>query len=520
MTTLIPKFKQNGIGAVNRAINLKLQESVSVKDFGAVGDGVTDDTTALQNAINYAVQYKVKLNVPPGIYVTTAQLNASYTTGKYLTIEGICEGFDGQGPATIYYNGATNAAISVLYVDSLSRVTIKGIEFYANNKAGTAFYCNPANGLGNAAYNWSFSNVNFASATEQGFFIAGTTDGANFVFTSCDFYQNTKGYNSANQNALTQTFIGCNFQCTPQASASVTSANIGINLIGGSFTAISCTFTNNWIDIYITIGYCVLEGCWSEQSRQFLVTDNRTNNRFISINGCIVSSFPWCWWKINEANRPQPANNISQWSAISMDQESLALTITNTTFNDVFNGANTGVVAPLSITGNQINVLVPSGKLKPVNITTSGVHFQNGVNSYTTFNKNIVNNIFGAFLFQRTGRMNYVKDSFSAPAALSGGTVDLAITAASVYWLSLTASTIIKPPTIISVGDKCTYIIIQGNGGANTITFNSSLVSGGTSGVFSPAVGAGVISSITFEYTNDATYPWFEISRNLSLQHS
>jgi hypothetical protein len=33
MATLIPKFKQTGTGAVNRAINLKLAETVSVKDF-------------------------------------------------------------------------------------------------------------------------------------------------------------------------------------------------------------------------------------------------------------------------------------------------------------------------------------------------------------------------------------------------------------------------------------------------------------------------------------------------------
>jgi hypothetical protein len=52
MTTLIPKFKQPQTGAVNRDFDLKLDEYVAVTDFGAVGNGTGDDSTAIQNAIN------------------------------------------------------------------------------------------------------------------------------------------------------------------------------------------------------------------------------------------------------------------------------------------------------------------------------------------------------------------------------------------------------------------------------------------------------------------------------------
>jgi hypothetical protein len=52
-----------GIGAVATTVQAKLRETVSVKDFGAVGDGVTDDTTAFVDAFAAGTTY-----VPDGSY--------------------------------------------------------------------------------------------------------------------------------------------------------------------------------------------------------------------------------------------------------------------------------------------------------------------------------------------------------------------------------------------------------------------------------------------------------------------
>ena len=73
MTTLIPQFDlKNGgstpTGAVNRAINLKLAETISVKDFGATGNGTTDDTASCQAAINYGIANGVEVVFPIGNY--------------------------------------------------------------------------------------------------------------------------------------------------------------------------------------------------------------------------------------------------------------------------------------------------------------------------------------------------------------------------------------------------------------------------------------------------------------------
>jgi len=71
-------FLATGSGAQTVSVNSKLAETVSVKDFGAVGDGVADDTTAIQAALNAGSGKNVTL--PPGTYRTSAVLQIPANT--------------------------------------------------------------------------------------------------------------------------------------------------------------------------------------------------------------------------------------------------------------------------------------------------------------------------------------------------------------------------------------------------------------------------------------------------------
>jgi len=93
-------FKQSNslgflTGAVARTVNDKLQEIISVKDFGAVGDGVADDTAAIQAALDTGKT----VYIPVGTYTISALI---YTTSYGQIVFG--DGID----QTIIQNSTNN----------------------------------------------------------------------------------------------------------------------------------------------------------------------------------------------------------------------------------------------------------------------------------------------------------------------------------------------------------------------------------------------------------------------------
>lgn len=64
----VPTKTADGHDAAHRALHDRLRRFIYAPDFGAVGDGVTDNTMMLQNAINRAEGGLVLL--PPGLFIT------------------------------------------------------------------------------------------------------------------------------------------------------------------------------------------------------------------------------------------------------------------------------------------------------------------------------------------------------------------------------------------------------------------------------------------------------------------
>lgn len=79
--TLVDAAHVSGRGvAPQRTLATKLAETASVQDYGATGDGVTDDTKAFQAALASGTSV---LFIPPGTYILSAPLVIPPTTSVY-----------------------------------------------------------------------------------------------------------------------------------------------------------------------------------------------------------------------------------------------------------------------------------------------------------------------------------------------------------------------------------------------------------------------------------------------------
>lgn len=143
MATLIPKYDQGSTGAVNRPINEKLAETVSVLDFIPSGTNTssTDCTAYIQAAINSIKATGGTVFFPIGEYVVATSLDLSNVNADKSGISLI-----GQSAPTGSVNGSVikfTSASGTRLVDARSALglTFEKIDFWQSNAsyANTVF---------------------------------------------------------------------------------------------------------------------------------------------------------------------------------------------------------------------------------------------------------------------------------------------------------------------------------------------------------------------------------------------
>jgi hypothetical protein len=82
----VVSYTQGGSGAVSRTVQSRLRDFVSVKDFGAVGDGVTDDTSAFNAA--WAAAAPQAVYVPAASYAITGTVTGKFFSFGAVTVVG------------------------------------------------------------------------------------------------------------------------------------------------------------------------------------------------------------------------------------------------------------------------------------------------------------------------------------------------------------------------------------------------------------------------------------------------
>jgi hypothetical protein len=155
-------YNEGATNAVDRNVQSKLQESVSVKDFGAVGNGSTDDTLAIQNAIDYSITNHAELVFPSGYYSVSSVI---VENANGLAIQGAGASLIGDGStvfdAVLIIKNSVDVKINGLGVSaSFSLNYSAGIKVWQEGAGSTGFNFFNDITIANAQVAWLFGDIN------------------------------------------------------------------------------------------------------------------------------------------------------------------------------------------------------------------------------------------------------------------------------------------------------------------------------------------------------------------------
>lgn len=217
--------KMPGATTVSRTLQTKLAEAnVSVKDFGAKGDGRNDDTGAIQAALDYVKSAGGgEVFFPSGTYVLTSGLVYTGSSGSALKLTG-------SGKTSVLSH--TGSAITMITITTVQTLSVRGLSMLSASSLDTGFAVTAA-GAGSA--------TSFSECYGTGFPTAGTAPVISFASSAslarCSVI-------SCVARDVTDTAIGRLFVASSgltDAAAVSCAGDFYSTLTTATFTLIACT---------------------------------------------------------------------------------------------------------------------------------------------------------------------------------------------------------------------------------------------------------------------------------------
>ena len=262
-----------GAGATQRTVQAKLRDVVSVKDFGAIGDGVADDTAAFVAANAYLMttplpatnqvvgsQY-ITLYIPNGIYKISGHriFGSQIPTGNNGTTPPRLFKILGQGATLIW--DVQNENDELFYFDgTIENPHVSGLTIFTTHATYTAagagnifrFYSNLSLSNQSNASKMRVENVSVwpGRRTSGGaihrpkwvFYNTGNAMCDQVLIQHCRFYYIQKVWVGENTEAVNITFSSCSMWGASNGTATNT-IYFDFTVINDNFNVVNCAFS-------------------------------------------------------------------------------------------------------------------------------------------------------------------------------------------------------------------------------------------------------------------------------------